>query len=416
MNTPVRINALEVQDFKKVVAIALECDGEALTVIGGDNAQGKTTFLEAIAWAAGGDNFRPSQPVRDGAEELKIRVEFSNGVIAERTGEDGKLKVTDSTGKRGGQALLKAFISQFSLELDDFVNASAKEKAKMLLALYPELGPELDKLNLQIKATYDDRLVLGRQKDQKAKYAAELPFIPDAPLELLTGSEMTSQMQHALAHNAEVERLRNNKVRLNNELDAEIRERSRLRAILEKLNEKIDDLQNKVDLANKVAADATIMDTTAIQAKLEEMDAINAKVRTNAEKSRAERDAEDLAEQYSECSRKIETLRAKRLALLSKVEMPLPGLEISDDGDLVYNGRPWDGCSGAEQLKVAVAIAAAIKPECGFVLVDGLERMSKATLREFGEWATERNIQIIGTRVSDGDECSIIIEDGSIRF
>lgn len=410
--TPVHITAFEIENVMRVNAARCECDGESLTVIGGDNAQGKTSALKGIIWAIGGDSYRPSNPLRDGADELKAKVEFSNGVIAERYGSDGSLRVTDSLGKRAGQALLKAFISNFALDLDDFIGASASAKAKMLLDAYPDLGPELNRLNQEIKRMYDERTALGRIADQRKKYAAELPFHPNAPDELLTGSEMTAQMQAALKHNAEVDRLRNAKARLSDELDAEIRELDRLRSLVIKAEQKVHDLRAKLELANKSAAEATVMDTAAIQAKLEEMDAINAMVRTNIEKARAEREATERAEEYAECSRKIEAARTKRTRLLAGVEMPLPGLEISEDGTLLYQGREWDGCSGAEQLKVAVAIAASINPKCGFVLIDGLERMDKRQLADFGMWLSARNLQVIGTRVSDGDECSIIITDG----
>ena len=70
--------------------------------------------------------------------------------------------------------------------------------------------------------------------------------------------------------------------------------------------------------------------------------------------------------------------------------------------------------SGSDQLKVATAIVRALKPECGFVLVDKLEQMDVETMREFGAWAEVEGLQIIATRVSTGDECSIIIEDGYV--
>ena len=38
--------------------------------------------------------------------------------------------------------------------------------------------------------------------------------------------------------------------------------------------------------------------------------------------------------------------------------------------------------------------------------------MDLTTLKEFGEWLEKEGLQAIATRVSRGDECSIIIEDG----
>ena len=33
-------------------------------------------------------------------------------------------------------------------------------------------------------------------------------------------------------------------------------------------------------------------------------------------------------------------------------------------------------------------------------------------MRQFGEWAESQGLQIIATRVTDGDDCTIVIEDG----
>ena len=71
--------------------------------------------------------------------------------------------------------------------------------------------------------------------------------------------------------------------------------------------------------------------------------------------------------------------------------------------------------SGADQLKVSTAIVRKLNPECGFVLMDKLEQMDPVTLEEFGEWLTKEGLQVIATRVSTGDECSVIISDGYIE-
>jgi hypothetical protein len=40
--------------------------------------------------------------------------------------------------------------------------------------------------------------------------------------------------------------------------------------------------------------------------------------------------------------------------------------------------------------------------------------MDRKTLQDFGEWLEKEGLQAIATRVSTGDECSIIIEDGYV--
>ena len=92
--------------------------------------------------------------------------------------------------------------------------------------------------------------------------------------------------------------------------------------------------------------------------------------------------------------------------------MPLEDLSV-EDGELTYRGKKWDGMSASEQLKVSTAIVRELNPRCGFVLLDKLEQMDLHTMREFGAWLEEQNLQAIATRVSKGSECSVIIEDGS---
>ena len=70
--------------------------------------------------------------------------------------------------------------------------------------------------------------------------------------------------------------------------------------------------------------------------------------------------------------------------------------------------------SGSDQLKVSAAICRAMNPHCGFVLLDKLEQMDQQTMNEFGQWLESEGLQAIATRVSTGDECSIIIEDGVV--
>ena len=63
----IKINTLQIENIKRVKAVALSPAESGLTVIGGKNGQGKTSVLDAIAWALGGDRYRPSNPKRDGS-------------------------------------------------------------------------------------------------------------------------------------------------------------------------------------------------------------------------------------------------------------------------------------------------------------------------------------------------------------
>ena len=125
-------------------------------------------------------------------------------------------------------------------------------------------------------------------------------------------------------------------------------------------------------------------------------------------------DAEGYKKQYNELTDVLADIRQKKTDLLKNADLPLPELSV-DEGELIYKGKKWDAMSGSEQLKVSAAIVRKLNPECGFVLLDKLEQMDEDTLNEFGRWLESENLQAIATRVSTGDECSIIIEDGMIQ-
>lgn len=425
---PVYIQLVDAQNVKRLKAVRLAVNGNSLTVIGGGNGQGKTSVLDAIAWTLGGDRFRPSKPIRDGEDKLSTRIELSNGLVVERRGATGALRVTDPEGGRGGQQLLNEFVNAMALNLPKFMAASSGEKAGMLLDLFPELGAELQRLNEEAKRIYGERHALGQIADRKAKHAADLPYNDDVPDKPLSGTEMTSALEKALAKNARNREMRANAESMKQRLDQMTREVRQQDERIEELEKRLQDERARrvelVDASQQMAADVreaeeaadglADADTTEIRRKLEEIDAINARVRMNMDKEQAESAANELQEQYRGLTQALENVRAERVRLLGQVEMPLDGLLINEDGALLYRDQEWDCMSSTEQLRVAVAICSAMRPECGFVLLDGLERMDQTQLREFGAWLSERKLQAIGTRVSTGEECSLIIEDGEV--
>ena len=144
------------------------------------------------------------------------------------------------------------------------------------------------------------------------------------------------------------------------------------------------------------------------------VEAINIKVRANLDKDKAEEDANILRDNYDQLTAKLNDVRKQKTDLLHNANLPLPELSV-EDGEIIYEGQKWDNMSGSDQLKVATAIVRKLNPKCGFVLLDKLEQMDIDTMNEFGHWLEEQGLQAIATRVSTGDECSIIIEDGYVE-
>lgn len=413
-----KINKLEIENVKRVKAVKLEPTANGLTIIGGKNNQGKTSVLDAIAWGLGGNRFRPTDPQRDDSVvPPSLSITMSNGLVVERKGKNSDLKVIDPEGNRAGQNLLDSFVEELALNLPKFMQQSSKEKAQTLLQIIG-VGDQLALLERQETEIYNQRHAIGQIADQKQKFANEQPYFPDAPKELVSASELIKQQQSILALNGENQRKRN-------QLNQITADKHRIHDELSRLDEQIKQLQERkeslFDLYNRTLKDEEIAMKTAQQlhdestAKIEEsindIEKINIQVRANLNKDKAEDDAKEYREQYDTLTSQLDTVRQKKIDLLKNADLPLPGLSV-EDGELIYLGKKWDCMSGSDQLKVATAIVRKLKPQCGFVLLDKLEQMDLDTLHEFGQWLDSEGLQAIATRVSTGDECSIIIEDG----
>lgn len=401
-----KINKLEIENVKRIKAVKVEPKANGLTVIGGNNNQGKTSVLDSIAWALGGERYKPSQATREGSViPPTLHIVMNNGLVVERKGKNSALKVTDPNGQKAGQQLLNEFVEQLALDLPKFMEASGAEKAKILLQIIG-VGPQLTQLEQQEKELYQERLYIGRTADQKEKFAKEQPYYTDAPKDLISASELIYQQQEILARNGENQRKREQLHQLEQKYQ-------RINEQMSTLLTEQKQVENDLDIARKSALDLHDESTEELEQNISNIEEINRKVRVNLDKEKAEDDAKTYRDQYNSLTKDLEDVRDKKAELLNAAELPLPELSVKE-GELIYKGQKWDNMSGSDRLKVSTAIVRKLNPNCGFVLLDKLEQMDMKSLQEFGEWLEVEGLQAIATRVSTGDECSIIIEDGYV--
>lgn len=407
----IKINKLEIENVKRIKAVKVEPTKDGLTIIGGKNNQGKTSVLDAIAWALGGEKYRPSKAVRDGSViPPNLHVVLSNGIVVDRKGVNSALKVTDPAGKKAGQQLLNSFVEQLALDLPRFMEANDKEKADTLLQIIG-VEDQLLELTHEENELYNRRRMIGQIADQKKKFAKEQPYFPDVPKEPISASDLIKAQQEILAKNGENKRKRDNALALHVERNRLAEKVNAMKEELEKLQAALIKVNQDMNIAYKTAEELQDESTEELEQNIANIEEINRKVRANLDKDKAEQDALDYENQYRELTATLEDTRQKKTDLLKNADLPLPGLSV-EDGKLTYNGYPWDNLSGSDQLKVATAIVRKLNPECGFVLIDKLEQMDLDSLKAFGDWLKQEGLQAIATRVSTGEECSIIIEDG----
>lgn len=390
-----KLVALDCSDFKRIKAVHLEFNENGLTIIGGGNKQGKTSVLDAILYALGGEKYRPLNMKREGSlEDGFIRLTFDDGMIVERSGKNAALKVIDSNGKKQGQELLNALISKIAIDLPRFLNAGDGEKAKVLLDLLG-IGDELKALDQEEADKYQERTLVGRQFDQKDKAAKELPFYADVPDKEVSSVEISQQLGEMMKRNAaikaSIERIESNKVELGKlvargekltvgrdsleskavaqknqvsenskqrlgSIEEQIKELLRQKELVvaetDKALKYIDDTvvaqrkafetqikenESAIDtLSTEILKaeniDTSLEDTSHLEQALKDCEDTNAKVRANHERQAKIEEAVALKKEYDKYTAEIENVRQRRMALLDGANLPYPGLSVKDFG------------------------------------------------------------------------------------
>ena len=414
----VKILSFEAENFKRIRAIRFEPTENGLTVIGGNNAEGKTSVLDAIAFALGGKKFAPAHPTRDGSViPGRIELTLSNGLVVTRKGKNASLTVTDPEGKKAGQALLDSFVSTFALDLPKFMASSDKDKVSALLTTMG-IEEDLAAADYAIQSAYNERAFKRKLMDEAKAKAASLPSYDDAPDEEISMSDLTAELTTA---NEQNQKRRDSIVKA----EALSQEAARAQSDIEQMRDQIRQLEKRIEARQTEMQTAARnaeaireflpneVDTDPITARIERVGELNARYQANQKAVEAHFDAEEKESEFKAAEAALASAREAREKLLDPEKMPVKGLTV-EDGALCYNGHPWAEMSSAEQLVVAAAIVQKTAPDCGFILMDKMEQMDTRTLDRFGKWAGEHGLQIIATRVSTGGECSIIIEDGEI--
>ena len=470
MTEPAKITGFSIQDFKRIRLVEIRPEENGLTILGGRNAQGKSSCLDAIAYALGGESFRPSDiNNHEGEKNAAIRVEI-DGLIVERAGKNAALKITDARGMRGNQTLLNDIVGKFALDLGAFMRASDTEKAKLLLKMFPELEQQLAEMKTQSDRIREERADQNRDIKRLQVHFDEMPQYADVPAEEISLESLTAELQRTEAgereaaerralvekeqqaaaryeqeladnrnltavkqgeldgmearHGEELKDLETEFARRKEDLQKRFEQRKadlnvQINGLLEKENgikQAIADQQQALaDMEANLTGDPDFAAIKAgIMEKMNQAGETNRKIRANQERRKLYDQICTLKEKAMSQTEDLTRIELDRTALLQNAKLPLVDLSINADGELLYKGQKWDCMSGAERLKVATSICMKSKPGCGFVLIDGLEAMDPQTLKEFSEYLTACNMQGIGTIVGD-TAATVIIEDGKVQ-
>lgn len=430
-----KIVRLKSENVKRLQAVEIEPDGNVVTICG-KNGAGKSSVLDSIAMALGGAGEVPGKPIREGETAATIEVEIDGDprllvVRKMREGKNPTLEIRMMVGDDGvttkvtsPQKMLDAMAGKIAFDPLEFTRMKPGDQ---LTALKEIVGVSTDDIDIEIQTIYDRRTAQNKEVARLGGVLNSLPWHDDAPGELVSSSELLDELKKANDHNEHHQRLidfandlENDWMQSDREVANSASEIVDLRRQLEEAEERHKELEQECSVARghlenaqKAVAESALVDTSPIEKRIAELDEVNDKVRENIRHTDATNELKEAKAESQELTDMIDTKRNERLALMDGAKWPVDGLGFGNGG-VMFNGIPFDQCSSAEKLRISAAIGLSQKPKLPVLLIRDGSLLDDDSMSAIHDIATEHDAQIWIERVSDGEECSVVIEDGHV--
>lgn len=431
-----RVSTYTAHGIKRISDITFDLEGRHLYLVGGRNAEGKTSALEGLLMAlAGKKDFKfPTRPLRDGEQKGFVRVEL----VPDEGDELGPLTVElKFTRKRGGQVaesfsvtdengvkvakprvLLSRLYKLGAFDPLSFERLADKDQRAALMRL---VGLDLDADEATIKGIFDRRTDINREAKRLGALLDATPHV-DAPAEPVSIAGLQEERE-------ELEREVQDAADLRRSIDTANRSAVEQKERADSLSSQIDDLEKRRDRALRQAADneddiakmrvnldqCEPPDLTEIDAEIRNAGEINSRVLANANRQNLIDQVEAETVKSEDLTDQIEAIREGHAKQLEAADWPIEGLSFDAD-QILYEGIPFSQRSRAERTLISFEMGAAMNPDLRlFVCQDGND-LDDIRIGVLDKLLKERDYQAVVEFVTRGEEdeerCAIVIEDG----
>ncbi|MBT6047825.1 MAG: AAA family ATPase [Candidatus Scalindua sp.] len=396
-----KIIKLNSSNIKRLKSVELEIDeNKNLVLVTGKNAAGKTSVLDSIFYAMAGKKNIPGKPIRDGEERADIEVNVDGYIIKRSfTGKDSYLSVTKPDGDQfsNAQDFLNYILGNLSF---DPLMFSRLAPAKQVEELTKIIGIDLSEYDENKAKITEERLLVGREGKALPQYTEELI----TAAKKFEGKKEVSATELAAKLNTARE---------------EHREYNSVQQLIKDNKDKVADLEGKLKILKESNVDlATVKkptsDLVAMEKEMADSEESNKAIRSAQEVLEGSKKVEEKTAEYKSLTEQILSIDAEKKKVLSEAKMPIDGLSWEED-KVLFNNIPYDQISGAEQLRVSMAIAMAANPKLRVILIKDGSLLDQDNLKVVEEMAKDKDFQVWVESVREDGDVGILIEDGSVK-
>lgn len=433
----------------------LEFKPGQITLIEGEEGTGKTSIIETIQRFFWNKSERASFiRTEEGtpADKAETYIDLDDGTTMKKYFNKESKPTTTSIDKGGmspktPETFLKALVNERQLNPISLISMPDKELTELILSLIPikvtpedlkewllEIPPFIDcnKHGLQVckdvvdvyftKRTDVNRRIkdlTGEIKGEKAKLPEN--YDPEAWRNvsmqekydaIKDGNKVNAdrlkcqgQIDNVKTRIEGIEEARDIRIK---QLDDEIQR------VKDEAKTKIDTENDNVKIAKEYLENHPEVDIEPLENDRDEAEKMRGFIRTADDLKVKEIELANKEDEAQKLTDKIEYMRTKPQMLLAKAEMPVKGISVDGQGNVLVNERPIINLSGGERIKFVMNIVRATAGELKIILINGFEALSPKGQREFIAECQNDGFQYIITHVTDGDlKITAINESGT---
>jgi len=427
-----KIIKLSAENVKRLVSVEITPKGNVV-VLGGKNGAGKSSCLDALEWAIGGDP-KAKMPVRRGEEKARIVVDLGDIVIHRRFTAVGgtSLTITNADGVKqtSPQTILDKLFSKIAFDPLQFSRSKPKEQAEILRSI---VGVDFSVKDAERQKAFDERTVVNREITSLQSRLAVVPKHEDVPLVEESVGEILEEQKKASESNASNRALREKVAVVKQQLaDAEEaitdyeglckeaeKEIERWKKVLAERKNGLADAKKQLP-----AVQAALKESQETVAKFQDIDLgqfrervarveqTNRMVRENKARAELVQQLKAKTTESDKLTDRLDKIDSEKRKAAMDAKYPIEGLAFDTAGGVTFNGIPFDQCSSAEQLKVSVAIGMALNPRLRVLLIRDGSLLDDANMKVLADMAKDGDYQIWIEQCRVDGNTSVVIEDG----
>ena len=378
-----KVRRIKIENVKAIKSLDVDFKGCSVIVTAGNNV-GKTTLLKSLPERLAGTKAK----IRDGASEGYCEWELSSGdrfVWELEEGKDDKLRFITKDNIRTSvtrEISNRFFPKQF--DIDKFLTLSKNKQKEEIEKLS---GIDTDELNVRYKTAYDDRTFVNRSLREAE--ALKIDFDPNIPEKKdEREEELRESISKVDVKNLQIETIEKGVAEKSSEIVSIKEEIAKLEARLGKLEE-------EVEKGNEWLKKNKTLSKKDLEEELEKVVASNKKVEDNNKKRENYKLVLEKRKEAEEADKKVKDIVAERHELIAQSKMP-EGFSFDEEGDLLYNGFPFDKdhLSSSAIYIAALKLASLSLGEVRAIHFDA-SFLDKISLGEIQEWAETQDLQLL---------------------